>query len=1089
MLHLNRNPWIFFAENALAPVTFGAERGVDGWRKVTPEVTAAGENAMSEASVQQQVSLESLVAQVADEFLERQRQGEQPNVEEYAARFPHAAELLRKVLASLNVLDLSRIGGAAEVGPEGAVTGTLGDFRILREIGRGGMGVVYEAEQISLDRRVALKVLPFAAMLDPRQLQRFQNEARAAACLHHTNIVPVFSVGCERGIHFYAMQLIDGQPLSEVIRQLRQTEKQGAAVPGEERTTPYPAPHEGITASQTVQAMDVTPLTGEGKRGRDYFRRVAEIGVQAAEALDHAHQVGIVHRDVKPANLLLDRRGQVWVTDFGLAHVQHGEASLTMTGDLVGTLRYMSPEQALAKRVPIDHCTDVYSLGATLYELLTLRPVFEGKDRQEILRQIAFEEPAPPRQRNKAIPAELETIVLKAVEKNSAERYAAAQELADDLRRFLQDEPIRARRPTCLQVVTKWARRHQPVVWATTGVILLTLVLVGGNWLWSAQKQAAEEREVGSILNHVKELQKQRKKAEALAAARRAVSLLPGRTINRTLQQQVRERHADLDMDAKLERIRIFPVTVKGEKLDYGKLDPIYEHAFREFGIDVIALPQEEAVERIQRTSISLELAAALTDWAWAQGQARGKEDAGWKQLLALARAVDPDPWRTKVRNALERLDETRLKELAASEDLNDLPPSTLYLLGVSLGKIDAIEEAVALLRQAQKQSPGDFWINHSLAYFLSKMRPPRWQESIRFFTVALALRPIDPANHCNLALTLLDNEAVEEGEEVILKALELDPNYYEAQAALGLFLEKRGRGGEAEKQYRRAIQMDPRRVTAHFYLGDFLFNQGRLAEAAKEYRRGIQIDPGEAHGHHWLGRILFEQGELEEAEKAYGAAIRVNPKEAFASNNELGNVFLKQRRFDKAAEAYRAAIRLDPLVAHPCSNLGAVLFKQGQFKEAEAAFRKATEVEPRWDQGHLDLAHFLYSRRRLQEAKLEYEQTIKLNPNIPRAHNNLGGVLAELGQPKEAEEHYNKAIAIDPKFIRPRYALARLLEKQGRTKEAEDKYHQILTLLPPTDPLRSEVFQSLLRCQRLRASPKAGQNDPPTTPRPEEKK
>src|SRR5262249_51858348 len=159
-----------------------------------------------------------------------------------------------------------------------------------------------------------------------------------------------------------------------------------------------------------------------------------QLGVQAAEALDNAHQVGIIHRDIKPANLMADGRGHLWVTDFGLAQVR-GDTRLTMTGDLVGTLRYMSPEQALAKRVVVDHRTDVYSLGATLYELLTLEPAFSGADRQELLRQIAFEEPRPPRRCNKAIPAELETIVLKALEKNPAERYLTARELAEDLKR------------------------------------------------------------------------------------------------------------------------------------------------------------------------------------------------------------------------------------------------------------------------------------------------------------------------------------------------------------------------------------------------------------------------------------------------------------------------------------------------------------------------------------------------------------------------------------------------------------------------------------------------------------------------------
>jgi WD40 repeat protein/serine/threonine protein kinase/tetratricopeptide (TPR) repeat protein len=451
---------------------------------------------MSESLIKEPLALESLVGQVADEFLRRQEQGERPEVEEYAARYPEAAAVLRKVLASLLVLDRSMAGlsPAADEASEDRVAGTLGDFRILREIGRGGMGIVYEAEQISLNRRVALKVLPFAATMDPRHLQRFKNEAQAAAALHHTNIVPVHYVGCERGVHFFAMQLIDGQTLAAVIHQLR--EPKGPNLAGghalakagpEEPTGPYsPAPAAGRPdqcpgASEASTVEMVAALTTEGPaQSPAYFREVARLGIQAAEALEHAHQLGVVHRDVKPGNLMLDGRGNLWVTDFGLARLPN-DSGLTMTGDLIGTLGYMSPEQALAKRVVIDHRTDVYSLGATLYELLALRPVFDGNDRQELLRQIAFEEPRALRRWNKLIPAELETIVLKGLEKNPAERYATAQELADDLRRFLEDRPIRARRPRLFQRLRKWGRRRRGVVrTAIASFLVLVLLAVVG---------------------------------------------------------------------------------------------------------------------------------------------------------------------------------------------------------------------------------------------------------------------------------------------------------------------------------------------------------------------------------------------------------------------------------------------------------------------------------------------------------------------------------------------------------------------------------------------------------------------------------
>jgi serine/threonine protein kinase len=431
-------------------------------------------------------SLESLVARVVDEFRERQKRGEQPSPEEYAARHPHAAGALREVLAALRVVELSSAAGLAPA-EDRAVTGTLGDFRILREVGRGGMGVVYEAEQISLGRRVALKVLPLAAALDAKLLQRFRNEAHAAAQLHHTNIVPVHAVGCERGVHYFAMQFIDGHNLAALVRQQR---RQSGLEAAEESVSPKkPASPDEVGAAETVCREAPTERSIKAPA---FFRSVAHLGLQAAEALEHAHQLGIIHRDVKPANLLVDAGGRLWITDFGLAHCQ-SQSGLTMTGDLVGTLRYMSPEQALGQRQRVDHRTDIYSLGATLYELLTLEPVHNGRDRQELLRQIAGDGPRPPRRLNPAIPADLETVLLKALENEPVGRYASAGEMAEDLRRFLEDKPIRARRPTLVQRARKWAIRHRAVVIAAA-VVLATALAVGSVLLATAYRAEAAQR-------------------------------------------------------------------------------------------------------------------------------------------------------------------------------------------------------------------------------------------------------------------------------------------------------------------------------------------------------------------------------------------------------------------------------------------------------------------------------------------------------------------------------------------------------------------------------------------------------------------
>jgi len=494
---------------------------------------------VKEIPADKDMSIESLLGQVADEFTRRCASGEQPDIEEYASRYPQIAAVIREVFPALQVMPAPAVTGAGlDDLPtvEQPVAGILGAYRLIREVGRGGMGVVYEAQQISLGRRVALKVLSFAAVLDSKQLQRFKNEAQAAAQLHHTNIVPVFSVGCERGVNYYAMQYIEGQPLSAVIRELRQAEGldspeayapsgrgsvtgRGADVTTRRlagRSGPAPG-HPGLPGAgsgSSAAAGLLVPeavsglldtITGEGStRGRAFFRSVVTLAVQAAEALQHAHERGVIHRDVKPSNLLLDADGRLWVTDFGLAIMQT-DSGLTLTGDLLGTIRYMSPEQALAKAVPVDHRTDIYSLGVTLYELLTLEPAYPGRDRQELLRQIAVEEPRSLRQLDRTIPRELETIVGKAMAKNPGERYGTAQELADDLHRFLEDKPILAKPPTLLDRAAKWSRRHRSAVAA--GIILLALS-VGG--LSASTVMIARERAKAMRERDVAQEQKQR---------------------------------------------------------------------------------------------------------------------------------------------------------------------------------------------------------------------------------------------------------------------------------------------------------------------------------------------------------------------------------------------------------------------------------------------------------------------------------------------------------------------------------------------------------------------------------------------------
>jgi WD40 repeat protein len=476
---------------------------------------------------------------LAEEFLERRRRGESPSVEEYVGKYPELADGIREVFPALEIMEeadpgtmeLAAASADTLAGGQGPQLERVGDYRILREIGRGAMGVVYEAEQESLGRRVALKVLPRNFGSDAKALARFRREARAAARLHHTNIVPVFDVGQDGDITFYAMQLIQGLSLDQVLVELRCLRDAG-----ESQATVDPADTAARTAAISLcrgqfvgRAAGDSGPNGEGPSGDSrsavaltapsssstsppesdglsvvssqkdvLFRSVARIGEQVASALSYAHDRGTVHRDIKPSNLLLDATGTVWVADFGLAKFE--DDGHTRTGDIVGTLRYMSPERFQGK---CDARADVYSLGVTLYELLLMRPAFETPNRLELVEQIAKAVPPRPRSIDPQIPRDLETIVLKAMDKDPTRRYASAEDMAEDLRRFLDDEPIHARRASLPEQLGRWARRNKAVstltatvfaLMATTAVVTSGLA-VGLNRANAELKTAKEDTE------------------------------------------------------------------------------------------------------------------------------------------------------------------------------------------------------------------------------------------------------------------------------------------------------------------------------------------------------------------------------------------------------------------------------------------------------------------------------------------------------------------------------------------------------------------------------------------------------------------
>jgi eukaryotic-like serine/threonine-protein kinase len=485
--------------------------------------------------------------ELAEEFAARFRRGERPSIQEYIDRCPNLADEIRELFPALVEVERVKEDKPARPGTAETVAalpplGQVGDYRVLREIGRGGMGVVYEAEQVSLGRRVAIKVLPRQVSQDLKTLARFRREARSAAQLHHTNIVPVFEVGKDGEVSYYAMQFIQGQGLDTVIEELGRLKDRSHPIgPATEPEHPDPVIPAGRTAaapsrSRPVSRMAESLLTGRFlpetpggpgdaeaantngtataalsdrlhpdetaappasnpssaavssppssvvlpggsqlsavESGRwPFYRSAAHIGRQVAAGLSYAHVRGIVHRDIKPSNLLLDTQGIVWITDFGLAKA--GDDGLTRTGDILGTLRYMAPERFRGEG---DGRADVYALGLTLYELLTLRPAFDSPDQLQLIEQIKAEDPPRPRALDPRIPRDLETIVLKAIDKAPQGRYSSADALGEDLRRFLEDRPIRARRVSTAERLLRWGRRNKLVAGLLMSVVVTLVV-------------------------------------------------------------------------------------------------------------------------------------------------------------------------------------------------------------------------------------------------------------------------------------------------------------------------------------------------------------------------------------------------------------------------------------------------------------------------------------------------------------------------------------------------------------------------------------------------------------------------------------
>jgi serine/threonine-protein kinase len=845
-----------------------------------------------------------------------------------------ALRLIDEAVADLLPAPETPLGpDATQPVPHSADLPQVPGYRVEALLGHGGMGVVYRAWHLRLGRAVALKMLLAGPCARPEELERFQREAQAVAGLRHANIVQVYDVGDVDGRPYFTMELVEGGSLAEQIQGVPQPARQAALV------------------------------------------------AALAEAVQAAHESGIVHRDLKPGNILLTRDGTPKVTDFGLARRLEGNGGLTLSGVPLGTPSYMAPEQARGEKKGIGPATDVYALGAILYELLTGRPPFCADTAAATLQQVMAEEPVPPARLNPKVPRDLETICLKCLHKEPQRRYPSARELAEDLRRFLNDEPIRARPPGRWERSWRWLRHRPAVAVGLVAAVLLTIGLVGGG-LWLNRQQADQARGVEEDLQEATRQQKKFAWAEAAAALERAKGRLGAggpAELHRRVEQVARrleQARRDAALTARLEAIHLKRAThVEGyfnsaaeRRFTNARADRDYEEAFRQAGFDAVGKDPAAAAARVRESIVPEALLAGLTDWAVCASPDR----QDW--LLAVARQADPGAWSDRVRNPAAWRDGAALAALARAMPVTQRAIPLLFALAERLQATGG--DAIALVQQVRRVYPDDFWVNFASGKVLREEGKP--DEAAACYRKALQIRP-EAAVLNNLGLALYDMHVRagdgmwDEAIDCCQRALGQDGRSAPAHNNLGVVLKVKGDWDKAEEHFRLALRLDPGSAPAHCNLGAIKGFGGDLAAATKQFREALRLDPRCALAHYHLGVVLLGEERIDATHHTYQRALRDDPK----NRNLTDRIFHAARGY--ALEHYQWAVQFDPRWALTPGALG--LTPQGRRRLAEALghYDQALASDPQLAVAEGARGQALLAQGRLREARTATRRCLEL--------------------------------------------------------------------------------------------------------------
>ncbi|MHC4938997.1 MAG: protein kinase domain-containing protein [Planctomycetota bacterium] len=907
-----------------------------------------------------------------------------------------------------------------------------GRYEVLGELAVGGVGEVWKGRDIDLCRDVALKVLRDRHAENPELIQRFAEEAQIGGQLQHPGVVPIYELGLQSDDRpFFAMKLVKGQTLAALLAERKEV----------------------------------------GEKGR----RFLQVFEHACQTIAYSHSRGVIHRDLKPSNVMVGAFGEVQILDWGFAKVlrrggiaderkakrtahdvtkiatlrSHGEGSESIAGSIMGTPAYMPPEQALGLVEELDERSDVFALGAILCEILTGAPPYVSESSNDVLLMAAQADlgDALARLDDCAADRELAKLVRHCLSPRRTDRPRNASEVAERVGRHLAQAEERAHRSALEAAQARADAKHEQLEAAQqrrarrlslllgSAVVVLVMVGVGAFAVLDRAEREHARRVNGAVADAIRaaqQLRGEQRWGPALVALEqvRELALADGvdertrsraHAIDREIGEEAERaqanelrRQAEEEFVAKLEAIRLG----RGDMFDSTAVDAEYLQAFREFGVDPERGDASENAGLIRMGERSREIAAALDDWAWLR---RTKEDlagSDWRRIATIARLADPDEWRNRLRSAVESVDSSALRALAAEME-ESLPVRTKDLVAIALKEAGETRAAVDLLRPVALRHPDDFWVHYHLSAWYRAIDPPDSDAAIRHARCARALRPGSAAAWGQLALSLESAGRIEDAARAFMDVIASHPDYQIAYNDYGLLFDRAGRLDEAIQCYRVAIRHHPgmwssydnlRRLyefekkdveaaiavmesfpreepswhKAHHALGNLYKRNGRYPQAIAAYRAVLKERPQYSGTHCMLGSVLVETGDLEDAERHLRESIRL--RRTSTAHLELSRVYFRTGRSEQAVEECRKGLKLNPAATYGNHNLGSYHLSRGEWELAIAAFEKELALRPNLAVSHAGLAGAKYwGHGDIRTAVESMRRAVELGH--PRAH------------------------------------------------------------------------------------------------------